>query len=334
MNDYLRAISLAALFCLALFGASRTIAESESDRAFKLPRAEVSESLEIPRHFVQVKGEKMAYLELGDSKNDTVLFIHGNPTSSYLWRNVMPHVAQHYHAVAPDLIGMGYSGKPEISYDFADHYAYLSDFIKTLGKRKLILVGHDWGAALAWEYARQNPSKVKALAFMEGVLPPAFPVPSYEAMGEDMGGMFRAFNDPEMGKQMIIENHMFVEQVLPGFVNRNMGSEAMSAYRAPFIDKESRQPILAWPRQIPIAGSPPDTEQVLNDIGKFMSKTKMPVLLTYARPGVLVNKEAVDYYISTIPNLETVYVGQGLHFIQEDQPDAIGLALSDWLRRQ
>lgn len=245
----------------------------------------------------------------------------------------MPYVADGSMAVAVDLIGMGASGKPDIDYTFADHYRYLEAFIKGFGPGKVTLVGHDWGATLAWEYARKNPGKVRRLAFMEGVLPPAFPVPSYEAMGEEMGGMFKLFKDPVMGPRKIIDENMFVEQLLPGFVNRTLGEEAMRAYRAPFIDPASRKPVLVWPRQVPIAGEPKETVSVLNAIGDYMGKTDMPVLLLYADPGVVVPPAAVKWYVGKIRGLETAFVGRGLHFIQEDHPDAIGRAISDWMRR-
>jgi len=309
-----------------------SIAMAQKASTHKLPRLEVSEKHNIEQKFINVHGSKITYLEIGKGK--TVIYIHGNPTSSYLWRNVMPHVAQTHRNIAIDLIGMGNSDKPDINYTFADHYRYVSGFIDALGVNSVILVGHDWGAALAWEYARRNPERVSALAFMEGVLPPAFPVPSFEAMGKDMGGMFRAFKDPVQGTQMVIEDNMFVEQLLPNMINRKLGEVAMNSYRAPFISKESRKPILVWPREVPIAGEPKSTVNALGMIGDFMSKTKMPTLLLYADPGVIISREAVSWYIDKISNLETAFIGQGLHFIQEDQPDAIGLAIADWLRRR
>jgi len=152
-------------------------------------------------------------------------------------------------------------------------------------------------------------------------------------MGEEMGGMFRSLKDKTQGQEMVIEGNMFVEQVLPGFVNRVLGPVAMAAYRKPFKNKADRAPMLVWPREVPIAGEPKGMVQLLNDIEHFMSKTKMPVLLLYAEPGVLVSPTTVGWYTSRISNLETNYIGQGFHFIQEDQPDAIGRELTDWMRR-
>lgn len=298
---------------------------------YKLPRTTISDDLTAARKTVNVLDSRMAYLELGDG--EPVVFVHGNPTSSYLWRNVMPHISGKAKGFAVDLIGMGESGKPDIGYTFADHYRYFAGFMDAMNLQNVTLVGHDWGAAIVWEYARRNPGRVKRLAFMEGVLPPTFPQPTFEAMGEEMGGMFRAFKNPEQGHKMVIEDNMFIEKVLPGFVNRPMSDAEMAAYRKPFTDPAARKPVLAWPREVPIEGQPASTVKALSEIESFMVKTKMPVLLAYADPGVLIPPKAVGWYVERIANLESVYVGQGLHFIQEDQPDAIGRALADWMRR-
>lgn len=330
MKNTKRTTGLYCLLALSILLTS-TMSSAEEPSAHKMPRVTVSEDLILPQKSVMVHGSEMTYLESG--KGQTIVYIHGNPTFSYLWRNVIPHVSPNYHNIAVDLIGMGGSDKPEINYDFSDHYRYLSGFIDTLGAKEVVLVGHDWGAALAWEYARKNPTKVKALAFMEGVLPPAFPAPSFEAMGEEMGNMFRAFKDPVKGKEMVIDNNFFVEKVLPSMINRTLGETALEAYHAPYLDKQSRLPTLSWPREIPIGGEPQSSVALMNNISTFMGDTTMPVLLTYADPGVIIPRSAVSWYVEKIENLEVTYIGQGLHFIQEDQPDAIGLAIADWLRR-
>lgn len=326
----MKILQIAVIAALALSGASGTTGAGETGTA-KLPAPDISETLSVPRHSVAVLDSAMSYLELGSG--EPVLFIHGNPTSAYLWRNVMPHAAGSHRAIAVDLIGMGSSGKPDIGYTFADHYRYLEAFVDALGLPPLTIVGHDWGATLAWEYARRHPDRVKRLAFMEGVLPPAFPRPSFESMGEEMGGMFRAFKDEAKGHKLVIEDNMFVEKVLPGFVSRTLGGQAMGAYRAPYLEQAHRKPTLSWPREVPIVGEPAANVRLLADIEAFMATTAMPVLLAYAEPGVLIPPAGVGWYADRIANLETAFVGQGLHFIQEDQPDAIGRALADWIRR-
>ena len=296
----------------------------------KKPVPTVSETMPLQRKSAPVLDSTMTYIEAGEG--EVVLFLHGNPTSAYLWRNVLPYAAKTHHAVAVDLIGMGGSGKPDIGYSFGDHVRYLDAFIATLGDGPITLVGHDWGAALAWHYARRHPEKVAKLAFMEGVLPPAFPKPSFESMGE-LGDMFRAFKDEEQGRKLVIEQNMFVEQVLPQMILRPLGEEAKAEYGAPYLTERDRVPTLAWPRAVPIAGEPAETVSALTEIATFMQQTDMPVLLLYAEPGVLVPPAATAWYIDRIGDLETAFVGNGLHFFQEDQPDATGRALADWLRR-
>lgn len=296
----------------------------------KLPSPTVEEKSATSKKRVEVLESYLTYVDLG--RGDPVIFLHGNPTSSYLWRNIMPYITDSHRAIAPDLIGMGDSGKID-HYSYDVHYQYLSQFIEALGLKNITFVVHDWGAALGFDYAKSHPKRVKRIAFMEGLLPPVFPQPSFQAMGEEMGGIFQAFKDKEQGDQMVIENHMFVETILPNFVNRPLGELAMNAYRKPYINKADRDPLIQWPRDAPIAGEPKNTSDTLDEIKLFMQKTKKPILLIYAKPGVLVNDQVKQWYIENIRNLETAYIGQGLHFIQEDQPAAIGLALKDWLRR-
>lgn len=316
-----------ALLALTTFTAP-TMSQAQGF-AFEPPA--ISEALTIDQKELSVLNSTMTYLEQGTG--DTVLFLHGNPSSSYLWRNVIPYVSDTHRTIAPDLIGMGHSGKPDIAYTYADHAKYLDAFIAELDLTDLTLVVHDWGAALGWDYARRNPEKVKRIAFMEGVLPPAFPQPSYEAMGPEFGGMFQALQDPVQGEEMIMKNNMFVEQILPSAVIRPLGATAKSTYGAPYSQEASRLPTWMWPREVPIGGKPESSVTLMGQLQSFMGETDMPVLLAYAEPGALVPPMAVPYYEGLIQNLETAYVGHGIHFIQEDQPVAIGRAISDWLRR-
>jgi haloalkane dehalogenase len=317
---------------LALAAALTTATPLLAQETANLPPATISEENPLPRHEVAVLDSTMSYLDTG-GEGEVVLLLHGNPSAAYLWRNVIPFVAEGHRAIAPDLIGMGHSGKPTIDYTYADHARYLDAFIEALGLTEITLVGHDWGAALAWDYARRHPEKVVQLAFMEGVLPPAFPQPSYEAMGPEMGGMFQAMRDPEQGYQMIMGGNMFVEQILPMMIDRTLGDVARAEYGLPYREVEARLPTWIWPREVPIGGEPASSVTLMEDIRAFMDRTRMPVLLAYAEPGVLVPPAAVPFYTGLIDNIETAYIGRGLHFIQEDQPAAIGRAIADWLRR-
>jgi len=298
---------------------------------YKLPPVKISAAFPFQSKYITVNGSRMHYVDEG--KGDPVIFIHGNPTSSYLWRNIIPYVTDQHRVIAIDLIGMGQSAKPDINYTFSEHYQYVESFIKQLGLRNVTLVIHDWGAAIGFEYARRHSKNIKAIAFMEGVLPPTFPQSSYEAMGKDMGGLFKMLRDPVKGKHMVIDNNGFVEKLLPAFTNRTIGETEMAVYRAPYKQKASRKPTLVWPLEVPIGGQPADTTFTMKSIEKFMAQTELPILMLYASPGAVLPPSVVPWYKKTIKNLETVYIGQGLHFIQEDQPDAIGRALNDWLRR-
>ncbi len=333
MNKTIKKITFAALVLgsASLFTLSATAQDSAQSTSYKIPPLTVEEGEFKIGKFVQVKGAKMHYAESG--AGDPILFLHGNPTSSYLWRNVTPFLDKQGRTIAVDLIGMGHSEKPDIDYSYTDHYQYLDGFIKKLDLKNITIVAHDWGAALGWDYARRNPNNVKAIAFMEGVLPPIFPQPSFEAMGEEMGEMFRAMKTPGQGEEMIINKHMFIEGILPQMMARNLGENAHNAYRKPYIDKSSRTPLLAWPRAVPIAGTPTETVQLMEGIQAFMENTNKPTLLLYAEPGVLVPPKLVPHYQNTIKNLDTAYIGQGLHFVQEDQPVAVGRALSEWFRQ-
>lgn len=306
-------------------------ANKKESLGYKLPPDTISAAFPFESKYLEVFGSRIHYVDEG--QGEPVIFIHGNPTSSYLWRNIIPHVTDHHRAIAIDLIGMGKSDKPDIGYTFRDHYQYVEAFIEQQGLRNITFVVHDWGATLGFEYARQHPERVKAIAFMEGVLPPTFPQPSFEAMGENMGDLFRTLKDPVKGKEMVIDNNGFVEQLLPAFTNRPLGDEEMTVYRAPYAAEASRKPTLVWPLEIPIGSQPADTTATLQAIDGFMAVTELPILLLYAAPGAVVPPAAVPWYESKIKNLETVYIGAGLHYLQEDQPEAIGRALKDWLRR-
>lgn len=329
ITGYVRQLMLV----LALTGGNtiQDVVAQEVPVNYKLPRLEVPEEFKLEGQWVKVKGAKIRYIEQG--QGDPIVFVHGNPTSLYLWRNVIPHVSGQGRAIALDLVGMGGSGKPKIEYRYKDHYDYFESFIDSLKLTNITFVVHDWGAALGFDYASRHPDRVKRIAFMEGVLPPIFPQPSFEAMGEEMGGMFRAFKDPVKGREMVIDNHMFVEQILPNFVNRPLGPKAMEEYRRPYTNPKDRKPLLAWPREIPIAGEPKDVVARMEVIKQFMTATDKPILLLYAEPGVLVPPQLVSWYVQNIRRIETAFVGQGFHFIQEDNPDAIGRAISDWIRR-
>lgn len=302
------------------------------------PAANAPYGLPISTDFPFIKkraailNSEMAYVDEGEGS--PVVFLHGNPTSSYLWRNVIPHAtAAGYRAIAPDLIGMGDSGKPDIDYTFADHAAYLDALLDSLALEPAILVIHDWGSALGMRYARLAPEKVKGVVYMEAIVPPAMPFPSFDVMPPVLADFFRLMRTDE-GAELILGQNMFVEQVLPDLgVMRPLQEAEMDAYRAPFATRDSRKPTLIWPRQVPIGGTPEDVAQEVTLNGAWLTETDIPKLMFYATPGALMPQEVADWHADNVPNLEVQYLGAGLHFLQEEHPDLIGRGLADWLRR-
>ena len=291
----------------------------------------ISSEFSFEAHYVQVKESEMHYVDKGEG--DPILFLHGNPTSSYLWRNIIPYATPHGRAIAVDLIGMGKSGKPDIDYRFATHAEYLEAFIDALELTNITLVVHDWGSGLGMDFARRNPDRVKGIVFMEAIVPPAMPIPSYEAMGGG-GEFFRNVRTPGVGEEMILQNNMFVEVVLPDMGTvRTLTDVERQAYRAPYPTPESRKPTLVWPREVPIADEPADVLEIVERNGAWLHETSIPKLMFYAEPGAFGGPEVATYFAENLKNIETNYVGPGYHYIQEDHPHMIGRELADWLRR-
>ncbi|MEO1190968.1 MAG: haloalkane dehalogenase [Pseudomonadota bacterium] len=288
----------------------------------------ISTEVTAASHFTTVKGASMHYVEAGSG--DPILLLHGNPTSSYLWRNVIPFLEDQGRVIAPDLIGFGQSEKVEGAYDFQMHYDYLEGFIESLGLTNITLVVHDWGSALGLTYARLNEDKVKAVAFMEAIIPPAFPMPSLASFGP-YEEIFTAMRTPGVGEELVLQQNVFIEQILPAAILRPLRPEEMEAYRAPFPTAESRVPVHVWPNQLPVAGAPAATSAVVTAIGSWLKESDLPKLVIYFEPGALLTPEAAKWMQQTYRNLEVRYGGAGIHYVQEDQPVAIGRHVSDWL---
>jgi haloalkane dehalogenase len=286
---------------------------------------EISAAFPYESKYVDVRGSKMHYVEEGSG--DPVLFLHGNPTSSYLWRNIIPHLSPVGRCIAPDLIGMGKSGKPDIEYRFVDHAKYVDGFIEALGLKNITLVIHDWGSALGFHYARRNESNVKGIAFMEAIVRPL----TWAEWPEQAKGMFQAFRTPGMGEQMIMDNNMFVEATLPGAILRKLSDEEMNRYREPYPNRESRLPLWRWPNEIPIDGEPAEVHEIVKAYSEWLGKSPLPKLLLYAQPGAIM-RNLLGWCEDNIANLKSVDVGAGVHFLQEDTPHEIGEAIADWVK--
>ncbi len=284
----------------------------------------ISTDFPFESHYIEVLGSRMHYVDEGEG--EPVLFLHGNPTSSYLWRNIIPFVTDDYRAIAVDLIGMGKSDKPDLEYTYQDHKRYLDAFIEALDLRNVTLVIHDWGSVLGFDYAVEHDDNVVGIAFMESIIPPAFP------RGEPMGGALGRYRT-DAGEDLILEQNQFVEQILPGSVVRGLTDEEMEYYRAPYPTPQSRVPTLQWPRELPAGGEPARNVEVVSRIGGWMQGTDIPMLFLWARPGALNNEAFAEAMVERVENIQTAFVGEGRHFIQEDQPEMIGRTIADWRRR-
>ncbi len=285
---------------------------------------------EPPRRPVPVLGHRMAAVVTEGGEGPTIVALHGNPTSSYLWRNVVPHLAPFGRVVAPDLIGMGDSDKlpgadPD-RYSYAAHRRFLDAFLDhVVPEGPVVLVLHDWGTALGLDWARRHPDRVVAIAYMEGLVAPL----AWADWPEAARGIFAALRGPE-GEKLILEQNLFVESILPAGVMRRLRPEEMAVYRRPYERPgEDRRPTLSWPRAVPFDGEPAETHRVLADNLAFLKTSRIPKLLVLAEPGVVLTGRVKDL-CAGLPAQRTVTVA-GLHFIQEDSPHAIGEALAAFL---
>jgi haloalkane dehalogenase len=277
---------------------------------------------------VAVDGLSMAYVEEG--AGDPVVFLHGNPTSSYLWRNVIPHVAPLGRCIAPDLIGMGDSDPLPDSgpgrYRFVDHRHYLDGLLDALDvRRNVTFVVHDWGSALGFDWANRHRDAVAAIAYMEAIVRPV----TWADWPEAARRVFQGFRSPA-GESLVLERNVFVENVLPGSVLRTLTDEEMAEYRRPFLEPgERRRPTLTWPREIPIEGEPADVAEIVAAYREWLPESSVPKLFVNAEPGAILTGDQREF-CRTWANQREVTV-RGNHFVQEDSPDEIGRAIADWL---
>lgn len=282
-----------------------------------------------PRQFTAVHGHRLAHVEVG--RGDPIVLLHGNPTSSFLWRDVIPALAGLGRVIAPDLIGHGDSAKlPERAgpgrYTFEATFDLLAAQLAALGvDRRVTLVLHDWGSALGFHWARLNPDRVRGIAYMEGIV---MPIPSWDDWPENARGIFQGFRSPK-GEDLILKRNLFIEGVLPNAIARKLSDDEMAVYRTPFAAEADRQPTLNWPRQIPIAGEPPHMVALVQHYADWLASSPVPKLFINAEPGsILVGRQRE--FCRTWPSQREVTV-PGRHFIQEDSGAAIGQAVAAWL---
>lgn len=278
-----------------------------------------------PRRRISVLDSEIEYVDTG--AGDPVVFLHGNPTSSYLWRNVIPHVQGIARCLAPDLVGMGGSGKAaDGRYRFVDHSRYLDAWFEAVGlTSNVTLVGHDWGSALAFHWAHRHPQRVRGIAYMEAIVGPL----TWDDWPQQARGVFQGMRS-DAGEEMVLEKNVFVERVLPGSIIRDLSEEEMAAYRRPYQEPgESRRPTLTWPREIPIEGQPEDVHEIADAYSQWLASSQIPKLFINAEPGAILTG-GVRERCRAWPNQREVTV-KGVHFVQEDSPDDIGRAIADWL---
>lgn len=288
----------------------------------------ISADYPFESRYVDVLGAKMHYIEQGEGQ--TFLFLHGNPTWSYLWRNIIPPVSEIGRSVAPDLVGFGKSARPDMGYTFLEHYRYVEGFIEKMRLKDLILVIHDWGGALGFYYALNHPENVKGIAFME-----TFPFSvSWSEFPAGFGLGFRLFRTPIIGQFLIMRMNVFVNQVLPAAIHGKLSKEIHARYKEPFPTVKSRFPVYVWPNELPIDDRQGETYREIKRVEAALPDFGFPMLLFSATPGGLVPAERVEWFKQTIKDLTVKDIGLGIHFLQEDNPAGIASGIVEWAREK
>lgn len=289
-------------------------------------KKEISAEFPFESKYLEVKGSKMHYIEEGEG--DPILFLHGNPTSSYLWRNIIPYLKDKGRCIALDHIGMGKSDKPDINYGFKDSYDYLEAFVETLGLKNITLVIHDWGGMMGFHYANLHRDNVKAIAFMEA----AIDIVRYDTMPTSIKIALTMMRSNFLGGLLVKRANIFINKMLPDLIDRTLTEEEMAYYAAPYPNAESRKPLHRWPQDVPIKGKPTFSVEQVKNYADWLKKTEMPKLCLYVTPGVGFQSEDLKVVENEFKNTKLVYLGEGAHFIQEDYPHEIGEEIANWLQ--
>lgn len=294
--------------------------------------SDISPAYPFEPHYIDVFGSNMHYIEAGNG--EPIVFIHGNPTWSYLWRNVLPHLVPYGRCIALDLIGYGRSDKPEIEYQWTDHARYVEEFFRKMGLKNVVVVLHDWGVSLGLNYAMRHERNVRAIAFMEGIFRTFpqwndFSTPEFR----ELFMKFRSGGEGGEGWQLIVEQNFFIEHLLSGGVGRQLSEAEMNYYREPFKSKQSRIPIWRLARSVPVNTEPREVWNALTDITEKLRRSKLPKILFHGTPGGIITEENVEWCRKNLRNLETVFIGPGVHYVQETSPHLIGSKLADWYNR-
>ena len=289
---------------------------------------EISSAFPYQSKYQEVHGSKIHYIEEGTG--DPILFLHGNPTSNYLWRNVIPHLSSQGRCIAPDLIGMGRSDKPDLDYGFHDTYQYVEGFIKALDLENITLVLHDWGSGMGFHYANLNRDNIKAIAFMEAM----YDAPTLFDMPLSIKTAIKMVRNPLFGWLMVQVGNVFIKKMLPDMIVRKLTKEEMAYYGAPYPTVKSRKPLLAWPRNVPFGGDKPrSVGKAVKAWAEWLPEANFPKLCFYVSPGVAIKEKDVKIIREKFKHTEMIDLGEGLHFIQEDYPHEIGSKIAEWYQR-
>jgi haloalkane dehalogenase len=286
--------------------------------------------LPYPSRWIEVNGSKMHYLEAGNPAGDPILFLHGQPTWSYIWIDIMPHLEDYGRLIAVDFIGFGRSDRPDLEYRYVDHAAYIDAFIEAMALENITFVVHDWGSSLGLDYAARHPDNVKAIAYMEAVIPPLAGIGMrLDEMPQVLQDFFVPLRTDGVGQAMLIEQNFFVEFALQAFTVAELTEDQLNAYRVAFPTPQDRLPVWRWPNEIPFGGEPADVQIVLEHYIAWMVETDTPMLHLYAEPGAINPTVSVAWSEENVQNITTVNIGSGLHYFQHDQPHAIGEAIAN-----
>ncbi|NRB48871.1 MAG: haloalkane dehalogenase [Saprospiraceae bacterium] len=288
-------------------------------------------SAKFPYHskFLQVKGSNIHYIDEGnkDAKHTFVL-LHGNPTSNYIWRNIVPYLTPHGRVIAPDLIGMGKSDKPDISYTFQEHINYIDVFLDDLALDNIILVIQDWGSGIGFHYAHRFPERVAGIVFLEGI------VRTIEWRDANLieRYIFKRLRHPKKGHKMIVKKNFFVERFLPMMTKRKLSEEERNYYAAPYLAEADRKAVWIWPSQIAISGEPKASHDIILAYEKWLPTSELPKLMFHAKPGMIIKPKEAKKIKATWQNLESIDLGKGKHYLQETYPHQIGQGISTWFK--
>lgn len=285
----------------------------------------ISASCEYQPHYVAIEGSKIHYLDEG--QGDPILFLHGIPTSSYLWRNIIPALKSEARCIAPDLIGMGKSDKPDIPYRVFDHIHYITQFIESLSLNNITLVLHGWGSVVGLAYANAHPDKIKAIALYESHLKPTT---NFDQLSLPVQQLATLLKNPDVSYRAIVKQNYLINRLLPSGIMRSLTEEEMSHYREPFLAEESRQPLWQYVQDLPLGGRSNDVVDLMESYSHWLQKSAVPKLLLYAVPGFITPIESVQWAKSHLNHLTLVCLDDALHCAQESVPDAFAAALLSW----